>query len=123
MSGHSPPRRAVVWQHKHATNEKWLPIEPLPHDPGTESNLFIKFAEGRLDRNQLGLYFHNQEHKPRRLQRDEIDIPTLAVLRIGDLRHDVPPVPAEDVRSNSHEGGVTLVEEQVDDTVPPEDLE
>ena len=123
MPGHSPARCALFGQHEHSPDERWLPTKPIAHDRGTESNLFIKFTEGRLDRHQLGLDFHDQKHTPRRLQRGEIDRPTLAVLRIGDLRHHVPPVPAEDVRGDSNEAGMTLVEEQVDDTVPPEDLE
>src|SRR6266480_7049311 len=50
VPGHSPARCALFGQHEHSPDERWLPTKPIAHDRGTESNLFIKFTEGRLDR-------------------------------------------------------------------------
>ena len=117
------PLRSIGRQDDQPANDSRAPTEPLDDDPGSQPDLLVDLAEGRLDGYQLCLDLDDEERARGEVPAHQVDGAPLAILGVRQLGDDVPAPARERSCDGADEGSVAFIEEPRDDPAPPRDLE
>ena len=105
--------RAIVRQNQDSTDADWLPAEALASDLRRQPELHVEWAQCALDRANLGLHLHDDQHTFRGMPAEEVDRSAVTVLGERNLDVRNPAVTAKDLDDEAYQSCVELVEQAV----------